>query len=256
MRTSTNRRGISGWKKALRYLFRLTLLAGLLILAMYAETYFTITEIRVTGDSNVPAAEIIKASGAADARNIFFLREKKAVELIKKQYPQLETVAIKRDLPGTVTIKIDERTPVATIMTADGYWLIDKNTVCFDFTADKNPGYPLITGLDGGIIAPGMPLNCPARAKVLQEFFKAWGGADFAELDSLDLSSNYNLIVHTDQQMEVWLGDSSNMSQKLLLVERSLPFLPETGKIKLDVRSGSRLIVAGNVMIKEKGVEP
>ncbi len=251
------RKKAPGWKRALRTLFRLTLLAVLCALAIHGESYFTITEIVVTGDSAVPPAEIISVSGADNARNIFMLREKKAVQKIKEKYPQLEAVEVTRNLPGSVLIKVTERVPVATVMTADGYWLIDKNTVCFDLSAEQDQTYPLITGLDGSLGATGLPLSCPVRAKLLGDFFTLWAEIEFSTLKELDLSSSYNLIIYTADQLEIWLGDSSALEKKLLLVKSSLPYLQQDGQIiKLDVRSGSRLIVAGSVAIRDGEVEP
>ena len=250
------RKEMPGWKKALRTLFRLTLLAGLCLLAVQGEAYFTITEIRVTGDSAVSTADIISVSGAENSRNIFMLREKKAVQQIKEKYPQLETVEVTRNLPGSVLIQIAERVPVASVMTADGYFLIDKNTVCFDLSAEQDQAYPMITGLDGSVGPPGLPLSCPVRAKLLREFFTLWAEREFTALKELDISSSYNLIIYTTDQMEIWLGDSSSLEKKLLLVESSLPYLQKDGQIKLDVRSGSRLIVAGSVAIRGGEVEP
>jgi cell division septal protein FtsQ len=250
------RKEMPGWKRALRTLFRLTLLAGFCALAIHGESYFTITEIRVTGDSALPASEIIEVSGADRSRNIFMLQEKKAVQQLKEKYPQLETVEVIRSLPGSVQIIVIERVPVATVMTADGYFLIDKNTVCFELSAQQDQAYPLITGLDGSLGAPGLPLKCPMRAKILKDFFALWAENKFAELKELDLSSSYNLIIHTDDQLEIWLGDGAALEKKLLLVESSLPYLQQEGQIKLDVRSGSRLIVAGSVAIRDGEVEP
>jgi len=250
------RKEMTGWKRALRNLFRLTLLASLCFLAVQGESFFTITEIRVTGDSAVPTADIISVSGAESARNIFMLREKKAVQKIKDKYPQLETVEVTRNLPGLVVIQVTERVPVATVMTADGYFMIDKNTVCFNLSAEQDQTYPLITGLDGSIGLPGQPLGCPVRAKLLRDFFALWAEREFIALKKLDVSSSYNLIIYTADQLEIWLGDSSSLANKLLLVESSLPYLQKDGQIKIDVRSGSRLIVAGSVAIRDREVEP
>jgi cell division protein FtsQ len=250
------RKAMPGWKKALRTLFRMTLLAGFCALAIHGESYFTITEIRVTGDSAVSAAEIIEVSGADRSRNIFMLQEKKAVQQLKEKYPQLDTVEVIRSLPGSVQINVIERVPVASVMTADGYFLIDKNTVCFELSAQQDQAYPLITGLDGSLGAPGLPLKCPIRAKLLKDFFAHWAENKFTELKELDLSSSYNLIIHTNDQLEIWLGDSAALEKKLLLVESSLPYLQHDGPIKLDVRSGSRLVVAGSVAVRDGEVEP
>ncbi len=254
---STVNRKTPAWKRVLRTLFRLTILAGFFVLAIKGESYFTITEIRVTGTNLIPVAEIIKASGVDGSRNIFMLREKRAVEQILSRYPQLEAVEVSRSLPGSVEINVTERVPVAVVMTADGYWMIDKYLICFNFSAEQqDPVYPLITGLDGSIGVPGLPLGCSDRAELLQKFFAVWEKMEFVVIRKIDLSSNYNLVVHTDNQVEIWLGDSSSMEQKLLLVEGSLPYLQKGGHLILDVRSGSRLAVAGNAVISKGEVEP
>jgi hypothetical protein len=250
------RKEMPGWKRALRTLFRLALLAAFCALAIHGESYFTITEIRVIGESTVPAAEIIEVSGADRLRNIFMLQEKKAVQQLKEKYPQLETVEVIRNLPGSIQIKIAERVPVATVITADGYFLIDKNTVCFDLSARQDQDYPLITGLDGSLGAPGLPLKCPVRAKLLKDFFAIWADNKFTEIKKLDISSSYNLIIHSADQMEIWLGDGAALEKKLQLVESSLPYLQQDGHIKLDVRSGSRLVVAGSVAVSDGEVQP
>ncbi len=256
-RTLTNKRKtVPGWKKALRVLIRLAFVVGFCVLAIYGESYFAITDIMVTGDSKVLPAEIISVSGADRARNIFMLQEKKIIQLLKEKYPQLETVAVTRSLPGSVLIEVTERIPVATVLTADGYWLIDENTVSFNLSAEKDREYPLITGLGDSVGAPGQPLSCPVRARLLSDFFSLWVEKDFATLREIDLSSSYNLVIYTDDQMEIWLGDGSELEKKLLLVESSMPYLLNEGQIKLDVRSGSRLVVAGSAAAGDGEVAP
>jgi cell division septal protein FtsQ len=244
------------WKKVIHLLFRLIIVTGLLALLFYGETFFTVTAVRVVGESSIPASEIIRASGAYNTRNIFLVREKKIASEIIKEYPQLETVEISRNLPGSVMIAVNERVPVASVMTADGYWLIDRNAVCFSFSKDQNPAYPLLTGLDDGSVVPGATLNCPGRVKVLKTFFKNWRGSEQFQLEKIDLGNAYNLILYSDQQMEIWLGDYTAMEQKLNLVEKSLPHLNDAGQLRLDVRSGNRLVVAGSSKLREQEVDP
>lgn len=243
-------------KVAFRLLPRLIVLALCLTLLFYAEKYFTVGEVRISGVSDIPAADIIEASGVYKARNIFLVQEEGVQKKILKRYPQLEEVEVSRKLPGTVTININDRLPVASVMVTGGYWLIDGNAVCFNFSADKDPAYPLLTGLDNDIIAPGEPLRCPSRAKLLKSFFASLKERSFVELEMLDLTDSNNLILHSDQQMEIWLGDRHKMEQKLLLVESALPYLKVTAGVKIDVRSAYRLVVAGDAVDSEKEVKP
>jgi len=250
------RRVIPRWKKIVNRFFRFILWAVLALFLYYGESYFSITTVRVEGDSTIPDAEIVRTSGISEVRNIFLVREKKIVAALKKEYPQLETIQIIRSLPGMVVISVSERIPVAAVLTTDGYWLMDHNAVCYRISEEAILGYPLITGLDDAIIVPGSVLNCSGRVKLLTSFFAHWQVSEYLGLEQIDLGNSHNMILHCTPQVEIWLGDSKAMENKLMLIEKSIPYLDMTSQIKLDVRSGRRLVVAGSMAINEEGVDP
>ncbi len=244
------------WKKALRFLFRLTLLAAIFLLISHAETYFRINEIEVKGAGEISAEEIIFAGQVSKGKSIIFLREEKIAERIKNEFPVVKSVEINRILPDKISLVIDERSPVGFIITADGFWLMDSNTVPFAYQSEKPDGYPLIKGIEGKLVIPGFPLDCQVRRKTLSNFFSAWSEKRIFEIEKLDITESYNLVVYTAEELEIWLGDSRKMENKLELVELSMPYLAENSKVRLDVRSGNRLVLSSSVMTDQKGVDP
>jgi len=250
------RRVIPRWKKLVYLLVRVMLLAFLALSFYYGESYFRITSVLVEGNSDIPEAEIVRISGVSETGNIFLVREKQVITALKNEYPLLETVQVTRSLPGTVKIKISERNPVAAVMTSGGYWLMDRNAVCYQFSEEEITDYPLITGLDDHSIIPGSILDCPTEVKLLTTFFECWQGSDYIDLKQIDLRNSYNLILYGTPQVEIWLGDDQKMEQKLILIEKSMPHLDTSSLLKLDVRSGSRLVVAGSMAVNEKEVDP
>ncbi len=244
------------WKKAFRFLFRLALLAAIITLISHGETYFRINKIEVKGAGEISATEIISAGQISKGKSIIFLREELIAERIQYKYPVVKSVEINRILPDKISVIIDERRPVGTIITADGFWLMDSDTVPFAYQSEPSERHPLITGIEGKLVIPGFPLDCQVKSKTLSNFFTAWSDERMFEIEKLDMTDSYNLVVHTAEDLEIWFGDSKKMKNKLELVELSMPYLADDSKARLDVRSGNRLVLSSTVMTDQKGVEP
>ena len=245
-----------GWKKALRFLLRLAMVAVILLLIRQGETFFRINEIEVRGAGELTAAEIISAGKVSRGMSIILLREERIAEKIQHKYPRVKSVEINRILPDKVTIIIDERRPVGSIITADGFWLMDSNTIPFTYTAEPADGYPLISGIEGELVMPGFPLGCPVKRGTLSNFFAAWVGESRLEIEKIDMTDSYNLVVYTEGGLEIWFGDGKRMEHKLDLVELSMPHIALDSKTRLDVRSGNRLVLSSAAVIDQKGVDP
>ena len=98
------------------YLLKFTtfcVLMGLLITFMMSS-YFNIDEIRVEGMTLYTAEQILDLSKLSLGENIFKTRTGKAEDRIKKD-PHIAKVNIKRDLPDTLIITVEERLPAAQI---------------------------------------------------------------------------------------------------------------------------------------------
>jgi len=152
-------------------------------------------------------------------------------------------------------ITVIEREPAGYVMTADGFWLIDKRGVVMTYIDEPQEDHPLISGIDGRKVIPGAPIDCPARLEALQNFFAAWSGDGGMELEKLDLQESYNLIARTKDGLEIWFGEGEGMVKKLRLIEESLPYIDPATGARLDVRCGRRLVVSGSAVIQEEEME-
>ncbi len=244
------------WKRALRFLIRLTFLTALVFLLKYGETFFRVGEIIVTGAGEITAETILKAGGLKPGMSIIFLQEAKIAESIVRQYPEIKSVEIERKLPDTLLVSVTERIQAAYLLTADGYWLIDKEAVCFGYVSNPVADYPVISGIEGDLVAPGEQLRCQARRETLRSFFRNWSGSEMLEIGSMDFTDSYNLVIKSAEGLEIWLGDGKDMDYKLLLVRETIPHIGDATQARLDVRSGKRLVVSGSSLIGESEVGP
>lgn len=251
-----NSKEISVWRKIWRFVFRATILVALLFLLKEGMLYFRIAEIQVEGAADIPAREVINAAGIEKGMSIILLREHVIAERLEEKLPQVHRVEISRELPDKVIITINERVPAASVLTADGYWAIDRDTVAYAYMSEPLKGYPVVIGVGGETVVSGSPLGCPVRSEALKRYFSVQGDDLPFIVEKINLSESFNLVVYTVDGVEIWLGDGESIDKKLRLVEQSLPFIDVGPGLCLDLRSGNRMVVEGGAVTGLKGVEP
>ncbi len=244
------------WKKALRFLFRLTFIVVILLLLKQGETFFRINKIEVQGAGELTAAEIISAGEVRKGSSIILLQEDKIAEKIQNVHPWVKNVEITRILPDRIIIAIEVRRSVGSIRTENGFWMIDSNTIPFAYMTEPAADYPVIAGIKEELIIQGVPLDCRERREALSNFFAVWCNEKRFEIAKIDMTDSYNLVVVTGEEMEIWFGDGKNMQHKLDLVEKSLPYITVDSETRLDVRSGNRLVLSSTAGTVQKEVGP
>ena len=134
--------------KRRRLLLRLLVLLALMgaIVLFLRSSYFNIVDIKVEGMNYYTGSEIIGMSGAETDRNLIFDSGK--AEIIDKlsSNPYFKSVKVKRKLPSTLIIKVEERPQIAAIVFGDSFVVIDEEGVVLRKT-DVDPKLTLLTGL-------------------------------------------------------------------------------------------------------------
>ena len=92
-----------------------------------AGAFFRITEIDVQGLTAYTSEEVVASSGIEMGDNLITLRESSTVLNIRKTFPYIDKITIKRELPGRIVITITECVPTAYVLHADGFWKLDRN---------------------------------------------------------------------------------------------------------------------------------
>ncbi len=98
-----------------------------LVITFMMSSYFNINEIKVEGMVRYSAEQILTLSELSLGQNIFKTKTGKAEEKIEAD-PHIAKATIKRDLPKTLVITVEERLPAAQIPYGeDQYAVIDAN---------------------------------------------------------------------------------------------------------------------------------
>lgn len=127
------------------------LLIGLLLLVglglggrvlLYDAGLFDVEAVAVTGLVTVPEADVLSAA-AVPAGVPLAAIDTEAVATRVAALPPVESVHVGRSWPHTVAVTVTERTPVATVSTAQGPALVDRSGVVY--RGVPAPGLPRLT---------------------------------------------------------------------------------------------------------------
>ena len=121
-------------RNAILYIMIVLLLVGIAVISS-VTIFFNIINIEVIGDSRYAKDKIESASGILEGQNMFRLDKFEIEQSMVKQLPYLKTVSIKRKLPDTLEIHVEDTTAVAAVKTAAGYVLIDADSKMLELAA-------------------------------------------------------------------------------------------------------------------------
>ncbi|GAA1811838.1 hypothetical protein GCM10009749_21240 [Agromyces neolithicus] len=110
-------------------------------------------EVRVEGAQRIPAAQIV-AAFEGELGTPLPLIARDAVHDALADFSLIETYSTETIPPGTLVVRIVERTPVGVIEADDGLALVDGAGVVIERPAERPEGQPLIT-VDGGTASDG-----------------------------------------------------------------------------------------------------
>ena len=110
-------------------------------------------EVRVEGAQRIPAAEVQAAFDGVLGTPLPLI-ESGEVHAALSGFPLIETYATETIPPGTLVVRIVERTPVGVIDTDSGLELVDAAGVVIERPEERPDGQPLIE-VEGGVADEG-----------------------------------------------------------------------------------------------------
>ena len=188
--------------------------------------FFNIKNIEIVGNQKLTNEEIISLSQVQKDENTFKLVKSKVQKNIK-QNAYVENVKVKRNLPDTITIEIEERTPTYMITFANAYAYINNQGYFLEISKDKLE-LPILTGFltKEEDIQEGNRL-CVEDLQRLDEVLQIMKSATSNEIASLvtkiNIANKQNYILELkDEKKTVQMGDTSNLSTKMLYIKSIL----------------------------------
>ena len=202
--------------------FLVVLIAGAITFAL-TSPIFNIKDIKVSNNVTIPSDTIISLSSLRNDENIFRFYKGDIVNKIKEN-PYVESVEIKRKLPSTIEIYITERVATYCVDYMGKFAYINTQGYILEISEDSR-GMPVIQGATTNEkdIVPGNRLNTD-DLKRLEKVIRIMNAAKDANLDgqvtTIDISDENEYSIYlNDEKKTVYLGDASNLSNKMLYVQ-------------------------------------
>lgn len=159
--------------------FILIIIVGAAFLVM-SSSRFDITEIKVEGNVNIAVETAIEDSGIKTGDNIFFMNKRQIVKKMQEKSPLYGDVTIDRQLPGTLTINVAERTAAMTLPYGEKYVVLDAQGIVIGLV-DSQPQVTEINGITIEKMDSGKEIE-PKETEIYQQSVEIIQKANAADL--------------------------------------------------------------------------
>lgn len=159
--------------------------AGLVKAYTFCTTsdYFAVTDIRVTGNSQLKTADLLEACGIRKGENSLLVNVHEAEQKLVGN-PWIEHVSIRRELPGSFTIAIKERVPLFCARKDNTlYYINGKGEIIAPVSTENFRSLPVLE------IGPGGEEALPMVASFVEEFRHAGFPFDISQISWIRLSA-------------------------------------------------------------------
>lgn len=193
--------------KLIQLLFVLAVLAALTV---GATVFFQVEDVVVTGNHRYSEEEIISAAGIQAGDNLFRMNKFAIQDHVLEEMPYLEDILIRRKLPSTITIAVQEWDAVAQVLPTEG-WVAPEPEESED---GEEPVLPVATTKTWLISVGG---------KLLEEASAEDTNLKITGLTGLDAREGIQLTVPQEEQtrLDAVLGLLSELESREMLTDVS-----------------------------------
>lgn len=211
--------------KSRKTIILILIIIGLTIFAMITPI-FNITEIKVEGNNKIDKETIISFSGLSTGENIF-RNLKSKVETNIKENSYIKEATMKRKLPGTIELKIEEREIAYQIQLIDGYIYIDNQGYILENNS-KKAKVPMLQGMttEQEKLLYSIRLNEEDLNKLntvikIMDSIKSIEIEDKITTINAENTNEYILYLKSENKY-IYLGNASNLNNKMLYIQMML----------------------------------
>lgn len=199
----------------------LVIVAGIILAA--TSPIFNIKNIKVINNSQVSSDTVISLSGLTVGENIFKFLKSNVKDNIK-QDAYIENVEIKRILPDTIELEVEERIKKFSVEFLNSYAIINNQGYILEISPN-NQSLPILKGMstNEADFYAGNRLNSDDLEK-LEIAIKIINVCKDNNLDSkityIDMSDNNDYKIYMESENKtIYIGDKNNLSNKMIYVQ-------------------------------------
>ncbi len=212
----------------------LTLLVIVVLVILGISLFFKVETIQVRDPGPYTDEEVIAASGIMPGDNMLLLDKAQAASKIKVTLSYVQSVRIRRQLPGTVILELTQCQPIAALITEyNELWLISSEGKLLEqVTEEQAADYLLITGFPILLPTAGeQPSLEDGSEEKLSAALQISNALQQLSLDppvtKIDISELYDITLYCGDRFEVRIGTVQNIDYKLRYLQAAVAQLAD-----------------------------
>ena len=203
---------------------------ALFTLFIFIRSFLPVTRFELSGVTQYDKAEIIGYSGIKKGDRLYSIDLKETEKTLLENCAYIEEVEVEREFPNKIVFRIIEKTPHWYVDIAGDYYSIDSNFYVIEESKTKDKFVnlnvpqlilPNLRQLICGEL-PDFGADETEIKKVLELVFAVQSTNFKTRITLVDIESRFDVNIVVDGKYKVYMGDISNISEKLLAVEKIL----------------------------------
>lgn len=185
---------------------------------------FPIDSYRVNGESTYTQQQLIDASGLAVGDNIFRFRLSEKAAEMQQKLPYLETIKVRRRLPGTVVFLVEPAVEALYLPTSETEGILLSSSLrVLNLASPPKEGLITLSGYTASAPAAGKPVTSgDAEQDALLQSLLTEIKDSGLPITAVDMTDQYELTVTYAGRILVRLGTSSQLNYKLDMVAKAI----------------------------------
>ncbi len=189
--------------------------------------FLAVTAIDVTEDTRYTPEEIIEASGLFVGESLLVVNKVEAHNAILAQFPYLDYVDVSNSSFSTIHITVRETTVLGAVQLTDGWMVLGENNHALELLAEESlpAEMPRIYGADTVAETVGQALLADRDMQICRTLFAAANTYALENMSRIDLTEKTNIRIRWKEQIDVVLGNESNLTAQIKALTGILPTL-------------------------------
>lgn len=242
------------------FVFTALIFVGIFVAASLT-VLFHIEEIKVEGDTRYSVEQIIGASEIEEGDNLWRTSAKEVSLRVSTALPYIGRVRLKRSIPSTLTLTIEETSPKYAVKRGKKYVLVDESDKVLEAKANKAGKNTIIEGLKLSEISEGEKLSAesPESYQTAKDVLSC-AQENNIKLKSINISDPNNISAVCSVKIRLDLGSATQLSEKMKMANEVLLKLKEEGSVSegvLNLKSTTKAFYKeGSIDVTETTAAP
>lgn len=185
--------------------------------------FFKITDVVVEGDMTIYTPQQVKEiADIKTGTNLFRINAKDKENRIWSTLPYIKNVEVRRKLPGTIVIHVEEAKTLLCVQSASGYIVMSDNLKVLDIATVPQENMIVVSGLvpvdpeKGAILVVENTENAAFLQKLINLLDEA---ALLDQVTAIDVSDKLNYTMVYANRLSCMIGTANNLDYKIKMLE-------------------------------------